>query len=399
MDYSSLVKKCKSVSDFSEPILTEIMYYAADRDKLGQRFDLLAKRHKKVFGRLAPENQNMFKSQYIIHELFKNKGLIHKYLNHSRIKTLPKEEYRYLQQQAENPWKFTFWFIRRIPHPDFYEIVDIVTGEEILLYSPGASRTLQEMNVKTFGGLISNNGECYQTYGPLMGFRSFETDDIFFYASELDPSIETIEDMGGLIAKYLFSFLLLSVYSAIPLIVHGGYDILYVLSSLEMESFEMDIWKEDFRIEYSNEVFKMSFKELQGFPHFACVYYDEGLNEITLSAMTDYGYDRLVSKLQTLGIEADVDPHIRLHLSMRSAILEITGKEPLLLPYENNFSQAQASKENNPEIASLNKFLVELIPAINSKANFDLDELINRTGADPQAAKEIYQDLMKKLGR
>lgn len=399
MDYSSLVKKCNKLSGFSEPILTDIMYYAAERDKLSMRFDLLAKRNKQVFGRLDTGNQSMFKTQYIIHELLKNKGLIHKYLNHSRIKALPREEYEFLRAQAANPWRFTYWFVRNNPFPDFYEAVDIFTGEEFLLYSPGASRTLQEMNVVTFGGLISSNGDCYQTYGPLMGFRSFQADDIFFYAGELNPSIETIDDLTDLISKELFYFLLLSVYSGVPQLQHQGYEILYVISLADAKAFEMEAWKEAFRVEYAGEVFKMSLKKLEGFPHFACVYYDEQKEEITLSAMTDFGYDSLVCELKSMGIEASVEPDIRLHLSMKSAIQEITGRDPELIPFESNFSQVPAEKVNSPELDALNVFLAELMPAINSRAKIDLEELIHRTGADPDAAKTIYKDLMRKLNR
>ena len=399
MDYPSLIKKCKRLSDFSEPILNHIMYYAADRDKLSQRFDLLAKRHKKVFGRLASANQALFKTQYIIHELFKNNGLIHKYLNHSQIKALPKEEYEYLQGQAGNPWIFTYWFVRSNPFPDFFEAVDIFTGEEFLLYSPGASRTLLEMNVVTFGGLISSNGDCYQTYGPLMGFVSFQADDIFFYAGELDPSVETIEDMTELIEKDLFSFLLLSVYSAIPLVQHQGHEILYVLGAIDAVAFELDAWKDTFRVEYAEDVFKMSLKALEGFPHYACVYFDEAGEEMTLSAMTDFGYDQLVKELKKLGIDAPADPHIRLHMSMKTAIEEITGRDPELLPFEDYFSHGSAEPESSQELNAINDFLAELMPAINSKASFDVEELINRTGADPDAAKSIYLDLMKKLNR
>lgn len=399
MDYSSLVKKCNKLSNFSEPVLTDLMYYAAERDQLSKRFDLLAKKHKKVFGRLDPSNQNLFKTQYIIHELFKTKGLIHKYLNHSRIKALPREEFEYLQAQASNPWRFTYWFVRNKPAKDFFEAVDIFTGEEFLLYSPGASSTLQEMNVVTFGGLISSNGDCYQTFGPLIGFRSFQADDIFFYAGELDPSIETIDDLTALIEKGLFSFILLSVYSGIPQVQHQGYEVLYVLSTLEAKAFEMDVWKDAFRVEYSSEVFKMSLKELEGFPHFACVYFDEQQGEMTLSAMTDYGYDCLVRELISMGIEASPDPDIRLHISMKSAIREITGRDPELLPFESYFSQEPTEKKTSPELDALNAFLAELMPAINSKSKIDLEELIQRTGADPDAAKAIYKDLMRKLNR
>ncbi|MCE7053902.1 hypothetical protein LZF95_04365 [Algoriphagus sp. AGSA1] len=399
MDYSSLIKKCSKVSNFSEPVLNDLMYYAAERNKLDQRFDLLVKKHKNVFGRLGKANQAMFKTQYVIHELFKNEGLIHKYLNHAHIKALPKEEYEYLKAQAANPWRFTYWFVRTNPYPDFFESVDIITGEEFLLYSPGASRTLGEQNVLTFGGLISSNGDCYQTYGPLMGFSSFQADDIFFYAGELDPTIETIEELTELIEKDLFSFLLLSVYSAIPMVQHQGHEILYVLSTIDATAFEMDLWKDAFRVEYSADVFKMSLKELEAFPHYACVYFDELQEEMTITAMTDFGYDRLAGELNRMGIDAPAEPYIRLHVSMKSAIEEITGHDTELLPHEGLFSQVSPEQEDSPELDAINKFLAELMPAINSRTKFDLDELITRTGADPDAAKDIYKDLMKKLNR
>lgn len=267
------------------------------------------------------------------------------------------------------------------------------------MYSPGASRTLQEMNVVTFGGLISSNGDCYQTYGPLMGFTSFQADDIFFYAGELDPSVETIKDMVELIEKDLFSFLLLSVYSAIPLVQHQGHEILFVISTMDAVDFEMDAWKAAFRVEYAEDLFKMSLIALEGFPHYACVYFDEGQEEMTLSAMTDFGYDQLVKELKKLGIDAPDEPLIRLHVSMKTAIEEITGRDPELIPFESYFSQQPAEQDKSPELEALNAFLAELMPAINSKTKFDLDELISRTGADPVEARQIYEDLMKKLNR
>ena len=84
---------------------------------------------------------------------------------------------------------------------------------------------------------------------------------------------------------------------------------------------------------------------------------------------------------------------------MKSAIREITGRDPQLLPFESFFSQEPAGKKSSPELDALNAFLAELMPAINSKTKIDLEELIQRTGADPDAAKAIYKDLMGKLNR
>lgn len=397
MDYTAIKTKCQKISDFSEPVLTELMYYGGERNKLSQRFDLLAKKHKHVFGRLDKSNQAMFKSQYVIHEILKSGGLIHKYLNHSHIKNLPQDVYEYLQKQAEVPWRFCYWFIRSNPSADFFEAVDVFTGEELLLYSPGVTLTLADTDVATFGGLISSNGSCYQTFGPLTGFKSFQEDDIFFYAGELDPSVESIDDLTSLIEKDLFSFLLLYAFSAIPMVQHKGHEILSVISSIEFSDFEMAVWQEDFRVEYSDGVFKMSLKEVEGFPHFGCVYYDEIQEELMVSAMTDFGYEELVKALAKFGIEAPADPHVRLHLSMQTAINDILGYKVDLLPYEDLFSSEPDEKEASPEMGALNEFLALLVPAVNSKSEVDLDRIISETGADPQAAKAIYRDLMRKL--
>ncbi|PZX59376.1 hypothetical protein LV84_01407 [Algoriphagus ratkowskyi] len=397
MDYTAIRAKCKKTSDFSDPILNELMYYAAQRNKVNQHFDLLAKKHKSIFGRLDQSNQGLFKSQYIIHEIFKKEGLIHKYLNHSAVKSMPQEDYTYLEKQAQMPWRFTYWFFRSSPAPDFFESVDIFTGEEFLLFSPGVSLTLIDSEVATFGGLISSDGSCYQTFGPLTGFRSFQADDIFFYGGELDPLVESIDNLLALIQKDLFSFLLLSVFSAIPMVKHERHEILHVISGIEFTDFDMLLWEKDFRVEYSDEVFKMSLKELDGFPHFCCVYWSEAKEELTLSAMTDFGYDALLNSLKKLGIQVPSEPDIRLHLSMQTAIEDILGNQVDLLPYEKLFQSGSDENVKSPEMDALNDFLNLLVPAVNSKKEVDLDLMISETGADPQAARAIYKDLMKKL--
>lgn len=397
MDYIAVKAKCQKISDFSAPILNDLMYYAAQRNKVDQRFDLLAKKHKRIFSQLNPSNQGLFKTQYIIHEIFKKEGLIHKYLNHSAIKRMPQDVYAYFEEEAQTPWRFTYWFIRSSPFPDFFECIDIFTGEEFLLFSRGVSLTLKDSEVATFAGLISTNGSCYQTFGPLMGFRSFQADDIFFYAGELDPLVESIDDLVSLIENDLFSFLLLSAFTAIPLIKHEGYEILHVISEIEFTDFDMVLWQKDFQVEYSDQVFKMSSKELGGFPHYCCVYWSEDQEELTLSAMTDFGYNTLVNSLKKIEIKVPSEPDIRLHLSMQAAIEEILGYQVDLLPYEKFFQNRSDENEKNPEMDAINDFLKLLVPAVNSKKELDLEGMISETGADPEAARAIYKDLMKKL--
>lgn len=78
---------------------------------------------------------------------------------------------------------------------------DVFTNEKYLLYSPAVKLTLQERNPLLWFNLISFNGECWQTYGFIAAYNSFTTDDIFFYATEVNHKINNEQDMPELIPR------------------------------------------------------------------------------------------------------------------------------------------------------------------------------------------------------
>jgi hypothetical protein len=51
------------------------------------------------------------------------------------------------------------------------------------------------------------NGACWQTFGPVVPFRSFQPDDIFFFATELNLFIETEEDLMADVEENPFPYL------------------------------------------------------------------------------------------------------------------------------------------------------------------------------------------------
>ena len=129
----------------------------------------------------------MIKAQYIGHRVFKKDGLIKRYLNHAAVKALTPTEQDYLKRQSEFPWRYSYSVISANPAPDFYEMEDVFSWEPYLLYSPSISKTLLEGPVSLWFNLIGFNGACWQTFGPVISFRGFEPDDIFFYGTEINP--------------------------------------------------------------------------------------------------------------------------------------------------------------------------------------------------------------------
>ena len=69
--------------------------------------------------KFQPKWINMIKAQYIVHRIFKDNGLIKKYLNHQAIKDLPEEQQIFLQLQSAEPWRYSFAEITANPEKDF----------------------------------------------------------------------------------------------------------------------------------------------------------------------------------------------------------------------------------------------------------------------------------------
>jgi hypothetical protein len=68
---------------------------------------------------------------------------------------------------------------------------DAISGETFLLYSPGIFQTNTEAGdvIKFWFLLIGFNGECWQTFGPLVYFRGIQPFDLFFFAKQIKPEI------------------------------------------------------------------------------------------------------------------------------------------------------------------------------------------------------------------
>jgi len=296
MDFRAVKDTCRKNSNISEEVIDDfLMYYAAQRDKLEPEINQRLSRFKHISGDFPAGMLNKFKAQYIVHRIFRQDGLIRKYLNHSELKRLDAEQMAFLRFQEQHPWRFSFSVITGNPADDFYNMEDAFNGEKFLLYSPGITQTLSEQPVQLWFNLIAFNGSCWQTFGPIVAFQSFLPDDIFFFGSEVNPGkwLESDDDLMQEIEKNPVPYMMLARASRLPLNYGKSYLIVYCISEVEADNFEPRALEQHFRIEYSSGVYKLSLKKWSSFPHFACLYYEEEAGILTLSAMTDKGYEKL----------------------------------------------------------------------------------------------------------
>jgi hypothetical protein len=293
-DFEEIKKICERTSRITATVIDDfLLHYAAAKDNLAREFDQRVATYKHITRQLEVSWVNMLKSQYIVHRVFKADGLLRKYLNHVEIKRRPSDEQEFLKEQLAQPWRFSFSIIVENPSPDFYRMNDVFSGESFLLYSRSTTQTLKEQTPLLWFNLIAFNGVCWQTFGPVSSYQSFNEDDIFFFATEVNFRIEDEETLLQDVERNPVPYMLLLTGSRFPVTFNKKDELLILISDHDLEFLDTEQLKEKFKVEYSSGVYRLSLKRWDGPPHFAVAYYDEEEDALTLTSMTERGFDAL----------------------------------------------------------------------------------------------------------
>ncbi len=256
-------------------------------------------------------------------------------------------------------------------------------------------RTLSGHPVRLWFNLIMFNGSCWQTFGPVVFFQGFDPDDIFFFATELNPAIETEEDLMANVEENPIPYLMLIHASLGTRIINGKDELVQVVADHSLEIFQGEGLRKDFTLEYAKGVYRISNDSWSDPPHFATAYYIENRKTLMLTAMTDRGFANLVKKLNGHGFDIPAEPDIHVHLPMLTAIKDILGKELQLDPYEKLFQPKSTASESDM-MDKLNHLLQLALPYINSGKAPDIEALAKEAGVDPETARDL---LSKSMGR
>lgn len=395
--YENIQKVCQKASKISKKVIDEfLLYYAADKYKIEAPMLREFAKFKHITNRLDIAWVRMFHSQYIALEIFKRDGLIHKIINHSRIQVMVQEEKEYLEFQAQNPWRFSFGYILNNPEGDFYEMEDAFSGEKYLLYSKGMTDILKEKNRTIWFNLISFNGECWQSFGPILGFAGIDPMDVFFLATEIDFSIESPDQVPDLISKNPIPFMMLISSMEIPATYTKGDKLMYQLSEFDLDNLDTSHLQSHFKIQYAHDVYKLEPKNWSKPPHFAAAYYDEKAKLIVLSAMTERGFKALVKTLNKTGYRFENDPYVSVSITGFLATKQILNKTIVLNEYEELFVEA-IPEEKQEDIDKLNNFMSLILPDINARRTPDIEAQAAIAGVDIEVARQIVKDLMGRI--
>jgi hypothetical protein len=394
-----ILQVCRETGRISAAVIDEfILYYAAAQYNLERDFNVRIGKFRHITQKFPKEWINRLKSQYIVHRIFKVEGLIRKILNHSAIRRLKQEEIRLLEFQAAHPWKFSFSIIKEIPADDFYVMEDVFREEEYLLYSPGITRTRADQTIILWFNLIGFNGSCWQSYGPIGAYRSFEPDDIFFFATELESGIANVNSLLIHLESNPMPYMMLLSGANYPLVFNKEHQVLQCMAEYERFNLDPGSLSGRFTTEYNKGIYRFSLKRWAGPPHFSQAYFEETTRNLVLSAMTDRGFRALVVGFNTYGYGFSDEPDVRVHLTMVKTASDILIRKINLLPFEHLFIK-ESSPVKKEALDRLKNLMNLAMPEINAGRQPDIKALAKKAGVDQELAEDIIRQTIARLNK
>lgn len=403
-DYEKIKEHCLTNSAISKLVIDEnLMYYAAERENVLQEIDANLKKYRQVVRELPEYAINYFKSMMIVYRIFRQEGYIDKYLKRPEIQSLPADQVEFLDWQATHPWMFSFASIIDEPAPDFYLMVDEINEIEYLVYSPGMTRTLEDMGgiaPRLWFNLIADNGLCFQTFGSIIACKGFTWDDLYFFASSLNPSLVDARDFWKTVDRNPFPFLMLISGANKPIVTAKEHEVFSILSSDQVSSFPLERLDAQFTTNSKKGIYELGLKGFVQFPHFAIAYYNENKKELVRTASTEIGFASLSDALIRAGIEVEPEADIVVTPSMLSTTEHILGRKLVLNPYSDLFNAKDHAEEENGNLDAINRFIGLMMDCHNAKIQPDIEKLAAEAQIDIKTAESIWKqmvDTMEKM--
>ena len=396
-NYEELREICERTSRISARVVDDFLIsYAAGHRGLEKQMDQQFDRYRHLKKQLGKQVINMLKSQFLALKVFRQEGLLERFLKHPALEVFKGEEREYLLQQLEQPWRFSFSVIVDRPAEDFFRMEDVFTGEQFLLFSPGVSDIMISTKPVLWFNLIGFNGACWQSYGPVVYYNGFEPGDIWFFATELDPGLEDPGEIYSAVNRDPVPFMMLVSGSTLPLTFHKEDQMLFLLAEHDLEHLDTAGFKKEFKTEYDQEVYRLSLKEWGEHPHFAQAYFDEKEHLLLFSAMSDRGFVALVEAFNAFGFDFPAEPYLRVNMTMLSTASEILKTKIVLNEYLDLFEE-ESDPDKDKLLEDINAFIALVLPDINAGREPNIEEAARVTGVDPETARSVVASVMGNL--
>jgi hypothetical protein len=396
--FEEINKVCIENSRISTKVVDNfLLNFVAKREGSDKLMDQFTVKYLHILRKMPQEFFPRVMAEYIVGKIFMQNGFIHKYLNHSTIKALDEESTRFLLYQSEHPWRYCFARIIDHPEKEFFMFYDEFLDEEFLLYSRGVEAYVESDHKSSlYFMLIGFNGKCWQSYGVILPFRSFSTDDIYFYGTEIFPEVESDETLMESVYKNPIPYFMLSVGMEYPITISQNHLLRYFTASDQVMKIDTEKLRKVFSIQWNKNVYKLMDEKLHSHPHFAKAYFNEKTGELERHAMTEFGFNELSRMLIENGIKVKEEEDFSVSLTMMATMKEILKRTIVLDKYEKDFPEINENEMDDENLKKINLYLKALLPYINSGQKPDIQKLADQFDIDLRNAQGIYDSVKKK---
>lgn len=369
------------VDDFLLPLVTK-------QDKLSSKFTSLKNRYSAQSRFFNAEQDEMFRKFYIASRVFTENGLIGSYMNHRLVKKRDEEEIEYLKRQAETPWRVTVFRVDSRIDRNIFTIRDLFKKESLTLHSSSLEGYAEEIREsRYFISLLEFNGECWQIYGVMNPLPDLSEYDLITYATAIDNSTASLEDVSRVMNRNPYEFLLLLAYFNHESERYGETAMRYNTVQVELESFPHEPFKESAYCDEKDGVYEYLPEEWFGFPHFTVIYYDSNSSLLQIESDTDESLFALKQLFSGMGIELP-----RLHYSFSPLIVEIINevfRRDISISYYRRLFMPDRSKSSCAK--QLKRCLKHADVLTKDGVDFTADELAQRYGLSTHIVEEAME--------
>jgi hypothetical protein len=282
------------------------------------------------------------------------------------------------------------------PEHEFFLMEDVFSEQKYLVFSPGISQLKASGNPVLWLNLLGYNGACWQSFGPIGAFNSFQPNDIYFFATELDPEISDEEDVILHIETNPLPYMMLLSGAAYPLTFHKDEQMRYMMAEYDLDKLDTAALKKDFKTEYNSGVYRFTHKKWGEPPYVAQAYFDENLKLILFTAMTTRSFRGIVKEVNALGYHFSDDPFLSVNTSMLVTTGNILQKKIVLNEYEELFHVEQ-DEENKKVIEEMNAFIALVLPDIHAGRMPGIAAAARKSGISIETAQDLVKVVTGKL--
>ena len=286
------------------------------------------------------------------------------------------------------------------PAERFFVIQDELLRDELVLYSPGMQASCETGHADSlYLLLLGFNGRCWQSYGLIASFKSFDIHDVYVFATEVFSSVEDDQTFMQAVYKDSIPFFMLMVGQETPHMMSGEHYLEHCVAEQEIGPIDPTNLEQEFQVEWNDGVFRLQLEDWKGGPHFAAAYYIQERQELFRYAMTRAGFDALTSKLIGMGWAIGREADYCVSLSMASSFSRVLRRDLVVNEWDRKFTTANEQAMPEEAMNDLNVFISDLMPYINSSETPDLEMLASRHAVDLQTAKDLYAHFKRLVSR